>query len=238
MQETWVQSLGGGRSPGEANGNPLQYSCLENPMDGEAWWATVHGVAKSWTQLSDFTFTFLLLFTIKLMKDQLKPSSVLISISLLVLYIWICTSVCVCVPMCEHPHGWFVLCQLFTSFSYFYCSVFLLMALNSFAHLFTHSFFQQWLTKIYYVLILLRIVKFCLLCCKMFFLVHSLPFNFVYGRLWCIEILNFYALILFLIFCNMLRNSFSILRESFIIWIEKPCFKKSLRSEIKKYIYI
>ena len=38
-----------GRSPGEGNGNPLQYSCLENPVDREAWWATVHGVAKSWT---------------------------------------------------------------------------------------------------------------------------------------------------------------------------------------------
>ena len=46
------------RSPGEGKGYPLQYSCLENPMDGEAWWATVHGVTKSWTQLSDFTFTF------------------------------------------------------------------------------------------------------------------------------------------------------------------------------------
>ena len=45
-----------GRSPGEGNGNPLQYSCMENPTDGEAWWATVHGVAKSRTQLSDFTF--------------------------------------------------------------------------------------------------------------------------------------------------------------------------------------
>ena len=44
---------GPGRSPGEGNGNPLQYSCLENPMDGEAWQTTVHGVAKSWTQLSD-----------------------------------------------------------------------------------------------------------------------------------------------------------------------------------------
>ena len=43
---------------GEGNGTPLQYSCLENPMDGRAWWAAVHGVAKSWTQLSDFTFTF------------------------------------------------------------------------------------------------------------------------------------------------------------------------------------
>ena len=46
------------RSPGEGNGNPLQYSCLENPMDGGAWWAVVHGVTKSRTQLSDFTFTF------------------------------------------------------------------------------------------------------------------------------------------------------------------------------------
>ena len=44
------------RSPEEGNGNPLQYSCLENPMDGGAWWATAHGVAKSWTQLIDFTF--------------------------------------------------------------------------------------------------------------------------------------------------------------------------------------
>ena len=43
------------RSPGEGNGNPLQYYCLENPMDGGAWEATVHRVAKSWTQLSDFT---------------------------------------------------------------------------------------------------------------------------------------------------------------------------------------
>ena len=46
---------GSGRSPGEGNGNPFQYLCLENPMDGGAWWATVHGVAKSRTQLSDFT---------------------------------------------------------------------------------------------------------------------------------------------------------------------------------------
>ena len=49
---------GSGRSTGEGNGNPLQYSCLENPMGGGAWWATLHGVAKSRTQLSDFTFTF------------------------------------------------------------------------------------------------------------------------------------------------------------------------------------
>ena len=42
----------------EGNGNPLQYSFLENPMDGGAWWAAVRGVTKSWTRLSDFTFTF------------------------------------------------------------------------------------------------------------------------------------------------------------------------------------
>ena len=44
---------------GEGDGTPLQYSCLENPMDGGAWWAAVHGVAKSRTRLSDFTFTFM-----------------------------------------------------------------------------------------------------------------------------------------------------------------------------------
>ena len=47
-----------GRSLGEGNGNPLQDSCLENSMDGRAWQATVHGVVKSQTQLSGFTFTF------------------------------------------------------------------------------------------------------------------------------------------------------------------------------------
>ena len=42
----------------EGNGTPLQYSCLEVPMDRGAWWAAVYGVAKGWTQRSDFTFTF------------------------------------------------------------------------------------------------------------------------------------------------------------------------------------
>ena len=49
---------GSGRSSGEGNGNPLQYYCLENPMDRGTWQATVHGMAKSQTRLSDFTFTF------------------------------------------------------------------------------------------------------------------------------------------------------------------------------------
>ena len=62
VRETRVRSLGSipglGRSPGEGNGNPLQYSCLENPMDRGSWWAIAHRVAKSRTRLSNFTFTF------------------------------------------------------------------------------------------------------------------------------------------------------------------------------------
>ena len=56
----FIPSFSGALTPssGEGNGNPLQYSCLEYPMDGGAWWAAVHGIAKSWTRLSDFTFTF------------------------------------------------------------------------------------------------------------------------------------------------------------------------------------
>ena len=61
------------RVSGEGNGTPLQYSCLENPMDGGAWWAAVHGVRKSRTRLSDFTFTFNLL---ALEKEMATHSSV------------------------------------------------------------------------------------------------------------------------------------------------------------------
>ena len=59
---------GFGRSPGEGNGNPLQYSCLENPSDGGAWQATVREDTKSRTRLSDFTFTFT-------GKDPLSPGN-------------------------------------------------------------------------------------------------------------------------------------------------------------------
>ena len=59
---------------GEGNGTPLQYSCLENPMDGGAWWAAVHGVARSRTWLSDFTFTF---HSHALEKEMATHSSVL-----------------------------------------------------------------------------------------------------------------------------------------------------------------
>ena len=54
----WVRSLGQEDPLEEENGDPLQYSCLENPMDRGAWWAAVHGVANSRTRLSDFLFTF------------------------------------------------------------------------------------------------------------------------------------------------------------------------------------
>ena len=59
---------------GEGNGTPLQYSCLENPMDGGAWWAAVHGASKSRTWLSDFTFTF---YLHALEKEMATHSSVL-----------------------------------------------------------------------------------------------------------------------------------------------------------------
>ena len=53
-QEMLNSIPGSGRSPREGHGNPLQYPCLENPMDRGAWWATVHGVAKSWRRLNDY----------------------------------------------------------------------------------------------------------------------------------------------------------------------------------------
>ena len=82
MQETRVQSLGWEDSPGERKGNPLQYSCLENPMDGGAWQATVHRVAKSWTRLSNYARMIMIVIVItikhyrkiKLMKLQATRS--------------------------------------------------------------------------------------------------------------------------------------------------------------------
>ena len=74
---------GSERSPGEGNGNPLQYSCLGNPMDREAWQATVHGVAKSWIPQSNFSFSLLLgrkattnLDSILISRDIMLPAKV------------------------------------------------------------------------------------------------------------------------------------------------------------------
>ena len=74
MKQSLRESGEGAVKNGEGNGKPLQYSCLENPIDGGAWWAAVHGVAKSRTQLSDFTFTF---HSYALEKEMATHSSVL-----------------------------------------------------------------------------------------------------------------------------------------------------------------
>ena len=74
----WTSVPGSGTSPGEGNDNPLQYSCLENPMDRGAWWATAHGVTKSRTWLSDYHFHFLpelfMISTSKLKTRKMKPT--------------------------------------------------------------------------------------------------------------------------------------------------------------------
>ena len=61
-------------SPGEGNGNPLQYSCLENPRDRGAWWAIDHKVAKSWTRLSNYTFLSSSLFQPKFKPENVQSS--------------------------------------------------------------------------------------------------------------------------------------------------------------------
>ena len=75
VQKTETFFLVVSNQPGEGNGTPLQYSCLENPMDGGAWKAAVHGVSKSRTRLSDFTFTF---HSHALEKEMATHSSVLV----------------------------------------------------------------------------------------------------------------------------------------------------------------
>ena len=72
----WVNSAGLGKSTQtcEGNGTPLQYACLENSMDGGAWWAAVHGITKSWTRLSNFIFTF---YSHTLEKEMATHSSML-----------------------------------------------------------------------------------------------------------------------------------------------------------------
>ena len=72
---------GSGRSPGEGNGNPLQYSCLENPMDRGAWWATVHGVAESWTQLTGYMLTLSQRIGVSASHPLLPPSPPVLNLS-------------------------------------------------------------------------------------------------------------------------------------------------------------
>ena len=93
-----------GRSPGEGNSNPLQYSCLENPMDGGAWWATVQRVAKSRTRLSDFTFTFMLTLHFHyLLFSEYLIFTLLTSMLqyFIMLYVCVCWVVQSCLTLCD-----------------------------------------------------------------------------------------------------------------------------------------
>ena len=105
---------GWGRSPGGGNGNPLQYSCLENPMDRGAWWAKVHGITKSWTRLKWLSIHMGWLW---------KFQNVFIGYATpkenRCMWVWVHKCVCVCMhtrPPClsptpgvhpnSHPLGW------------------------------------------------------------------------------------------------------------------------------------
>ena len=68
---------GSGRSPGEGNGNPIQNSCLRNPMDRGAWWATVHEIAKSWIPLNTHTHTLTHTQTLKWRESRMKTGVML-----------------------------------------------------------------------------------------------------------------------------------------------------------------
>ena len=68
---------GSGRSPGEGNGNPIKNSCLRNPMDRGAWWATVHEITKSWIPLSTHTHTHTHTQTLKWRESRLKTGIML-----------------------------------------------------------------------------------------------------------------------------------------------------------------
>ena len=76
---SWLKTVGGVKlhlvsNPGERNGNPLQYSCMETSIDRGDWWATVYRVTKSWTQLSDELFHFYLLSRASLVAQMVKNS--------------------------------------------------------------------------------------------------------------------------------------------------------------------
>ena len=113
-----------GRYSGNGNGNPLQYSCLKNPMDGGAWWATVHGVTENPTRLSDFTFSFILYwcFSFWLTSLCIIGSSFihLIRIDSCVLFnSWVIIFHCVYVPQLSYPFVWWWTSRLLPCSGYY-----------------------------------------------------------------------------------------------------------------------
>ena len=111
-----------GRSPGEGNGNPLQYSCLENPMEGRAWQAAVHRVAKSQTQLSYFT-----LATIVYTRQSQFPNSS--HHSPFFLGIHVC-SLCLCLYFCSMSKITYTGFSRFHIYALIYSICFTLITLN------------------------------------------------------------------------------------------------------------
>ena len=102
---------GSGRSPGEGDGNPLQYSCLENPMDRGAWWATVPGIAKTWKDLTMHAHTLfntlqsdlILVLLLEELSAHYFPEYSFFSPIFLESYVHsisVCVCVCVCVYVC------------------------------------------------------------------------------------------------------------------------------------------
>ena len=89
-----IPGLGGSSAVG--NGNPLQYSCLDNPMDRGAWWSTAHGVTKSWTQLSMHKANA---------KCCCKWKIFILFKWLSSVALYICVCVCMCVYVCAHVHA-------------------------------------------------------------------------------------------------------------------------------------
>ena len=144
---------------GEGNGTRLQYSCLENPMDGGAWWAAVRGIATSRTQLSDFTFTFLAWR----IPGTGEPDGLLSLGSHRVGHDWsdlaAAAAAAACYKEITTDNSWHILktnfymdelklCKqfchvLFWNFLYF-CTVTLLLYVEIFSLLFLHCLFPSW----------------------------------------------------------------------------------------------
>ena len=114
MQEMQVWSLGGEDPLEEENGNPLQYSCLENSMNRGAWWATVHGVSKNWTGLSYWALSTCVLSELKYMKLSLHK-----------ICPWCCQLFYDVYRICQHPIvNWHRFASLCCALSFSHVQVF------------------------------------------------------------------------------------------------------------------